>query len=266
MGKLSFPISLLSGASAVTIAIADLATAGLPAGTILRDPTTGLIYGQSDGAGGYVPFGDNTESQGVATIVPRQVVNNSGSAANYVVCQPGEMLYGGFLITSGTALVTVRHGITASSDIIWSNAGGAPVGYNKLVVPQALTDGLFVTLSANGRVTFFVSEFESEQLSAGLPPETGPVTVPMSASGRFWLGRGLYRGFNLNAQTTAGTGIAVYDGWDNAGALVDVITASVVGPMAGAPLPQWPVRLKHGGFIELLGTGQQVAVNMGEAS
>ena len=53
MGKLSFPISLLSGASAVTIAIADLATAGLPAGTILRDPTTGLIYGQSDGAGGY---------------------------------------------------------------------------------------------------------------------------------------------------------------------------------------------------------------------
>ena len=54
MGKLSFPISLLSGASAVTIAIADLPTAGLPAGTLLRDPTTGLIYGQSDGAGGYL--------------------------------------------------------------------------------------------------------------------------------------------------------------------------------------------------------------------
>lgn len=57
MGKLSFPISLLSGASAVTIAIADLPTAGLPAGTLLRDPTTGLIYGQSDGAGGYAPLG-----------------------------------------------------------------------------------------------------------------------------------------------------------------------------------------------------------------
>ena len=35
--------------------LAALASGGVPvpAGTFLRDPTTGLIYGQSDGAGGY---------------------------------------------------------------------------------------------------------------------------------------------------------------------------------------------------------------------
>ena len=40
----------------VASTLAALASGGVPvpAGTFLRDPTTGLIYGQSDGAGGYL--------------------------------------------------------------------------------------------------------------------------------------------------------------------------------------------------------------------
>lgn len=41
---------------------AALPTAGIPAGTFLRDPATGLIYGQSDGAGGYASIGGSTVS------------------------------------------------------------------------------------------------------------------------------------------------------------------------------------------------------------
>lgn len=245
----------------------------VPKGAMLIDPTTRLIYGQSDGAGGFVALGSVTTSSGgsgnssssTAPLMPRQIINVSGSAANYIVRQRGDFRYGGFLVESGSALVTVRHGIVVGADIIYSNTV-APSGYQRLVEPLDLSEGLYVTLSANGRVTFFVSDNETLDVDDGLPPESGPVVVPMSATGRAWLGRGTYRGFNLNTQTTAGTGVKVYDGWDNTGPLVDVIAASVVGFMAGAPAPQWPVVLRDGCYIELLGTGQAAAVMMGEAA
>lgn len=53
MSGLTRSLVLGGGASGVSIAPAALPTANIPAGTFLRDPATGLIYGQSDGAGGY---------------------------------------------------------------------------------------------------------------------------------------------------------------------------------------------------------------------
>lgn len=49
-----------AGIDSVRIAIAELPTAGLAAGTLLADPATGLIYGQSDGKGGLVSLGGAT--------------------------------------------------------------------------------------------------------------------------------------------------------------------------------------------------------------
>lgn len=57
MSGLTRSLVLGGGATGVSIAPADLPTAGLPAGTLLRDLATGLIYGQSDGSGGYEPLG-----------------------------------------------------------------------------------------------------------------------------------------------------------------------------------------------------------------
>lgn len=62
MSGLTRSLVLGGGATGVSIAPADLPTAGLPAGTLLRDPATGLIYGQSDGAGSYSALGGSTVS------------------------------------------------------------------------------------------------------------------------------------------------------------------------------------------------------------
>lgn len=50
------------------------------------------------------------------------------------------------------------------------------------------------------------------------PPPS--IQIPLTASGRAWNGAGQFLGFRVNAQTTAGSGIKVYDGWDNTGDLL----------------------------------------------
>lgn len=62
MSGLTRSLVLGGGASGVSIAPAALPTAGIAAGTFLRDPATGLIYGQSDGAGGYSALGGSVVS------------------------------------------------------------------------------------------------------------------------------------------------------------------------------------------------------------
>ncbi|MBN8494735.1 MAG: hypothetical protein J0M00_25240 [Burkholderiales bacterium] len=57
------------GLSVTPTQLAASATAGLPveAGTLLRDPVTGQLYGQSDGVGGYVPLGSSASGGGGST-------------------------------------------------------------------------------------------------------------------------------------------------------------------------------------------------------
>ena len=58
--------------AATTLPIAAAAGAPVMAGMLLRDPATGLIYGQSDGAGGYDPLG---------AAQPQAVANQIGFAS-----------------------------------------------------------------------------------------------------------------------------------------------------------------------------------------
>lgn len=85
--------------------------------------------------------------------------------------------------------------------------------------------------------------------------------MPLAASGIAWAGGGVYSGLRVNAQTTAGGGIKVYDGWDNTGVWIDTIAAPVAGQFYRPTGRRH--KLRNGLFVELLGTGQQVDVQVG---
>lgn len=93
--------------------------------------------------------------------------------------------------------------------------------------------------------------------------EGGQVFNATPTKPRVWLGEGDFVGFRLNAQTTAGSGIKVYDGWNNGGRLIWVEAAPTVSQTAWYG-PTTPHRFKDGLFIEFLGTGQDIDVMVAE--
>lgn len=64
--------------AATTLPIAAAAGAPVMAGMLLRDPATGLIYGQSDGAGGYDPLGAAAGTVGTGTVSAPALVVSTG--------------------------------------------------------------------------------------------------------------------------------------------------------------------------------------------
>jgi len=88
------------------------------------------------------------------------------------------------------------------------------------------------------------------------------ILIPLTASGRAWAGGGVYSGLRVTAQTTAGSGIKVYDGDANDKVLIHTIAAPVVGQAFYRPTGKRHA-LRNGLFVELLGTGQTVDVQVG---
>jgi hypothetical protein len=87
------------------------------------------------------------------------------------------------------------------------------------------------------------------------------LTVPFAGSTRAFNGSCEYKGFTLDAQTTAGSGIKVYDGQDNTGILIHVVAAPTANTVY--TVPGEVVRCYQGLFIECLGTGQSGKVQPG---
>lgn len=89
------------------------------------------------------------------------------------------------------------------------------------------------------------------------------IWINATANKRLFWGPVEFAGFRVNAQTTAGTGIKVYDGIDNTGVLIwqettpVVDTGKVVGPLT-------PTYARYGLYIELGGTGQDVDTLVGD--
>lgn len=201
-------------------------------------------------------------------LMGRKVVNSSGASASVLLCPPGRRLYGGMLVASGAVDITVRDGHLVGADIIQIRPGAGAA--DARIAPIEVRKGLYVTLANNATVTFFASEADDTppgaarpiELTPGVIASDGAQTLPLSASGRAWLGYGLYAGFNLTAQSGAGA-INVYDGWTNGGTLIDTIASPVVGFRGGSGALLAPVKVQHGIFIELLGTGQNVTLTTG---
>jgi len=88
------------------------------------------------------------------------------------------------------------------------------------------------------------------------------LSVPFSGNTRIANGPCEYRGFTLDAQTTAGSGIEVYDGQDANGLLIDRRAAPTAGSIYDLG-GEVPVQCYQGLFIRCLGTGQSGKVQVG---
>lgn len=120
--------------AATTLPIAAAAGAPVMAGMLLRDPATGLIYGQSDGAGGYVPLG------GSGSITFSSSPLSASAVVKGVAGDPGNFI--GLLCTSVSGgKVTVRDGGSVAGALIPGLGGGGASGL-------ALTAGQYVSLGA----------------------------------------------------------------------------------------------------------------------
>jgi hypothetical protein len=184
-----------------------------------------------------------------------QITNASGGAASYIVIYPRKCIYGGFYGLSGVATCTVRHGTAVTDPVLQYVTSAAG---DQRIKAVSIVNGLYLTLSANADLLFFISD----NTFPDSIPIGGPVQVPMTATGRFWLGRGLLQSFILTGQAVTGV-INIYDGWDNTGALLFTAATPTIGFMGGSAAFLDPIELRSGGYIELLGTTQTVMVNMG---
>ena len=101
--------------AATTLPIAAAAGAPVMAGMLLRDPATGLIYGQSDGSGGYVPLGAPDASYTAAQLSAMAAAGTLTPFATYVPSDavPPYQLWARsaseLVSPSGASLITVSY-------------------------------------------------------------------------------------------------------------------------------------------------------------
>lgn len=117
--------------------VATLAANGTPVAkaTLLVDPTTKLLYGQSDGQGGYVPLGGG----GAAATFSTGPLSTSG----VIKGAAGDPGYFVSLLCTASAggKVTIRNGSSVAGALIPGLGGGGASGL-------ALTAGQYVSLGA----------------------------------------------------------------------------------------------------------------------
>lgn len=133
--------------------VAALAANGTPVAkaTLLVDPTTKLLYGQSDGQGGYVPIGSGSGSGGSLVARSDTVTGNA-----LLTSAPAKV----FAVTriSGSGTYSLHNGVTTATPIPtgWSAIDG-PTGTPYTPTQQAtdVVNGLYFEL-VSGSGTFLI--------------------------------------------------------------------------------------------------------------
>jgi hypothetical protein len=93
------------------------------------------------------------------------------------------------------------------------------------------------------------------------------ILINATANKRIFNGACDFYGYRLTAQTTAGSGLKFYDGIDNTGVPILVVTAPVTSQTFKRPCEPAssnPIRCRFGLYVELLGTGQNIDVMVGD--
>lgn len=221
-------------ASGVVIAPEEVAAAGLPAGVLLKSPSTGLLYGQTDNAGGYEALGGETVANttvinnqqsllgraltgGMLTLVP-PVWSPTPSPLPTVVSVPGVMP--GYVVES---VYCISAGSGALS--LWDSDDGASADLGRrifvspnppvaqtlyaLPAPHLVRDMLLLKQSTLG--SFLVCARHGN--NADVPPYSNLSAVGVNASGNVLLGPCWLDSIQVVAPGSAGN-LVLYAGTD----------------------------------------------------
>lgn len=93
------------------------------------------------------------------------------------------------------------------------------------------------------------------------------ILVNATANKRLFNGACDFYGYRLNAQSAAGSGIKFYDGEDNTGVPIRVDASPTVSQVFKKPCDPGnsnPIRCRFGLYVELLGSGQNIDVMVGD--
>lgn len=143
-----------------TTDISGLSTAGrpVPAGTLLRNPTTKLIYGQSDGAGGYVPFDSARLHGDIRALLTAEDTQVSTHNTSGIISNTAGRLFGLVVIDPGTSpTLTVYDNASAASGRVLKTAQSSEWAAGAFLYcgPDGIAadNGLYIALGGTANAT-----------------------------------------------------------------------------------------------------------------